>query len=372
MNYTEQSLACVAKRENNNKRKYLVVNPVQGKHVPVSGSAALSMFDALAQKLCSAYGKDFDRTLLVGFAETATAIGARLAVTLDSYYMQTTREVLENAEYLFFTESHSHATEQKLCRNDIDEIIKKIDRIVFVEDEVTTGNTIMKIVDIIEGMYPDTVKFAVASLLNGMDGESMQRYKNKNIDVHYLVKTHHEGYTAIAEKYSGSGEYIAADTTPADITPINITDNYINTRRLCKGSDYEKACEMLADKIISTIPSDIGSAAVIGTEEFMYPAIYTAGRLEKAGVELVRTHSTTRSPIAVSFDEGYPLQKRFELSSLYDSERRTFIYNVQKYDCVIVITDSPRITDEGKASLVHTLENSGNNNIYMFRWCDRD
>ena len=33
--YTEKQLVAVAKRENNTKRNYLVVNRLQGKHVPV-------------------------------------------------------------------------------------------------------------------------------------------------------------------------------------------------------------------------------------------------------------------------------------------------------------------------------------------------
>ena len=67
-----------------------MVNPLQGKHIPVSPGQALKMMDALAAKVRLAYPEE--RLLLVGFAETATAIGARLAVTLDSGYIQTTRE----------------------------------------------------------------------------------------------------------------------------------------------------------------------------------------------------------------------------------------------------------------------------------------
>ena len=145
---TEKNLVAVAKRENNKKRNYLVVNKLQGKHIPVKGNDAFNIFDSLAQKLEKEYNNE--RLLIVGFCETATAIGARLAVYLNSGYMQTTREIIDNVQYLFFTESHSHATEQKLVKNDIDSVINNIDRIIFAEDEVTTGNTIMKIINIIE------------------------------------------------------------------------------------------------------------------------------------------------------------------------------------------------------------------------------
>ena len=73
MEYTEKDLVKIAKRENNTKRNYLVVDPLQGKHIPVVPSKALDLFTALADTFREKY-KD-EKLLLVGFAETATAIG---------------------------------------------------------------------------------------------------------------------------------------------------------------------------------------------------------------------------------------------------------------------------------------------------------
>ena len=53
--------------------------------------------------------------------------------------------------------------------------------------------------------------------------------------------------------------------------------------------------------------------------------------MEKEGAE-VRCHSTTRSPIAVSLEKEYPLHSRYELKSLYDPDRRTFIYDIGNAD----------------------------------------
>lgn len=364
-------MVSIAKRENNNKRKYLVVNRLQGKHIPVSGKTAFNIFDTLAKSVENSYNSN-ERLLLVGFAETATAIGARLAVTLKCNYMQTTREQIDNVEYLYFTESHSHATEQKLVKNDIDLVIDNTDRIVFVEDEVTTGNTIMKIVDIIEKLYPGKVKFAVASLLNGMDEEALSRYSERNINVHYLVKTNHSEYTDIAESFKGDGEYIDKNVTNTNITVTNITESYLNTRRLVNGSDYDNACQKLFQEIKSrTDLSGVESMAVIGTEEFMYPALYAAECFENEGVS-VFSHSTTRSPIVTSTEVDYPLQKRFELVSFYDVGRKTFIYNLKKYDCVIVITDSTYEDLTGVDTLVNALRSVGSSNINIYRWCEND
>lgn len=367
-NYTEKDMVCIAKRENNNKRKYLVVNRLQGKHIPVCGSTAFTAFDALANLVKDEYGSE--RLLLVGFAETATAIGARLAVTLNSRYMQTTREPIDGVEYLYFTESHSHATEQKLVKNDIDSIIDSIDRIVFVEDEVTTGNTIMKIIEIIEKSYGKKIKFSVASLLNGMNEEHLAKYKDKDISVHYLVKTNHDTYTDIADGYNGDGEYVEKDTSGIDYTEIRINDFYINTRRLSTGSEYDSACASLFDKIYDAASfTDVKNILVIGTEEFMYPALYVTRELEKMGLNAL-CHSTTRSPIAVSREQNYPLHKRFELASLYDNSRTTYIYDLKRYDKVIVITDSENNSPVGRYTLVNALKSVGNNNITIYRWCN--
>ena len=51
MNYQQKDLVRIAKRENNTKRNYLVVDPLQGKHVPVEPSKALNLFKSLAEKL---------------------------------------------------------------------------------------------------------------------------------------------------------------------------------------------------------------------------------------------------------------------------------------------------------------------------------
>ncbi len=363
-------MVSIAKRENNNKRKYLVVNKVQGKHIPVSGAAALDVFDSLAEKLQNCYANE--KLLIVGFAETATAIGAELAVKLKCRYIQTTREIIENVDFLYFTESHSHATEQKLVKNDIDNAVNSIDRIIFAEDEVTTGNTIMKIADIIEKLYPDKVSFAVASLLNGMNEDSLQNYKSKNIDIHYLVKTSHDEYTAIAESFKGDGLYSEKNTHICDISVTTITDGYLNTRRLVNGEDYTAACSRLFEEIKSrTELSGINTIAVIGTEEFMYPALYAASRFEQLGKNAY-THSTTRSPITVSAEDDYPLHRRFELASLYDSSRKTFIYDLKKYDCVIIITDSQCNNMTGIYTLVNALKSVGNDNIYVYRWCSNE
>ena len=381
MEYQERDLVKIAKRENNTKRSYLVVDPLQGKHVPVEPSKALNLFKSLASKLQGKY--EGERLLLIGFAETATAIGAQAAITLGTKYIQTTREVIPDVSYLFFSEAHSHATEQKLVKDDIDRVINETDRIVFVEDEVTTGNTIMNIIRIIRREYQRKIKFAVASLLNGMTEEYLKIYQEEEIDLHYLVKTDHSGYSAIAEKYHCDGLSIRAiqeDHTQEKLA-VSIQDKiwnelphiisiprWMNARRFVDAKQYETACKKLAETVIAETSVKQGERVlVIGTEEFMYPALLTGQEIEKMGCE-VRSHSTTRSPIAVSTEEEYPLHCRYELRSLYDPDRKTFIYDLESYDRVIVMTDSALVSLKGLETLTYALRMK-NENITVIRWC---
>lgn len=380
MKYQEKDLVKIAKRENNTKRSYLVVDPLQGKHVPVEPSKALNLFKSLAEKLQGKY--EGERLLLIGFAETATAIGAQAAITLGTKYIQTTREVIPDVSYLFFSEAHSHATEQKLVKDDIDRVINETDRIVFVEDEVTTGNTIMNIIRIIRREYQRKIKFAVASLLNGMTEEYLKIYREEEIELHYLVKTDHSGYSAIAEKYHCDGLSIRAiqeDHTQEKLA-VSIQDKiwnelphiisipgWMNARRFVDAKQYETACKKLAETVIAETSVKQGERVlVIGTEEFMYPALLTGQEIEKIGCD-VRCHSTTRSPIAVSTEEEYPLHCRYELCSLYDPERKTFIYDLENYDRVIVMTDSALASLKGLETLIYALRMK-NENISVIRW----
>lgn len=364
--YIESDLVRIAKRENNTKRNYLVVNRLQGKHIPVKPSAAMEMFQKLAESLREAYRDE--NLLLVGFAETATAIGAAVAVELGTKYIQTTREVIPDVEYIFFSEEHSHATEQKLVKNDMDLCMKEIDRIVFVEDEVTTGKTILNIIGMLEKLYPATVQYSVASLLNGMDEAALQLYADKNIKLHYLVKTNHDAYGAIAEQFAGDGTYVNCNTSEqGDFTELCM-GGVVNARRLVDAKAYKEACETLWGQIEGTLHKELtGRILVLGTEEFMYPALYTAKRLEQKGVE-VFNHATTRSPIAVSTEAEYPLHVRYELRSLYDKDRVTFVYDIDVYDTVLIVTDSHSGETEGINSLVNAVHQK-NKKIFCIRWC---
>lgn len=403
--YSESELVTIARRENNNKRNYLVINKLQGKHIPTAPSKALKMFYELAKLVKKEYLKE--RLLIIGFAETATAVGATLAVCTDSLYMQTTRENVEGADYLYFTESHSHATEQRLVRDSFESALDRVDRIVFAEDEITTGNTILNIVNLIKKEFHGKFSFSAASIINSMDKAAENIYKEQNISCHYLLKTNHEMYGLWAESFKINGGYMGVIKDlegmewKKDIFELQ-AGGYQDARCITKGEVYQNACEKLwrqikteffrnpfkidkteklkknAEEILASVnPAESnrisntnksGKILALGTEEFMYPALYAAFKMEEMGYD-VKFHATTRSPIIVSDSCSYPLHEKFELRSLYDKDRVTYIYQLDKYDKVFIITDAKKGQTDGISSLVNALKSCGNTNISIVRWC---
>ncbi len=366
--YTEQELAAVAKRENNKKRTWLVVNRLQGKHVPVSPGKALRMFGSLAELLLEEYRGE--RLLLIGFAETATAVGAAVAEKLGALYIQTTREQIQDVEYFYFSEQHSHATEQKLVKDDLDRVMERVDRIIFIEDEITTGNTIRNIIELLKKAYPGCAGFSAASLLNGMAKTYQEEYAKSGIRLHWLLRTCHDSYEERAADCRGDGICHGCDSSlPAVVPEEYRISGCRDARRLTDGTLYKTACRQMGREAVERLQPVRGERIlVIGTEEFMYPALVLASMLEeKTG--WVRCHSTTRSPILVSSEAWYPLHERYELRSLYDRQRTTFLYDLSAYDRVCMVTDAGEEEKEGLYSLINALVSCGNERICVIRWC---
>ena len=198
----------IAKRENNTKRGFLIVNRVQAKHIPADPDETLRLFGQLSDKVQSAYpGTPPEKLLIVGFAETATAISAKVAADIGTHYIQTTREDVPGSDFLYFSEEHSHATEQRLVRSGLDRLLQNIDRVLFIDDEVTTGKTILNIINVMRREYPFPLQFSAVSLLNGMTDEHLQKYADEGIDVLYLHKLDNFDYESRVRDIPADGDY---------------------------------------------------------------------------------------------------------------------------------------------------------------------
>ena len=148
-------------------------------------------------------------------------------------------------------------------------------------------------------------------------------------------------------------------------------DGRKDTRLGVLSEEYQKACENLAFEILKKFDMNNKSILIMGTEEFMYPSIF-CGKLilEKCNCKSVKTHSTTRSPIIASECKNYPIKNRTLLKSFYDNERKTYIYNLDKYDKIIIITDSLNLNMNGVKDLVLALRAYKNDDINIVRWVE--
>ncbi len=375
--YQLQDLLRVARRLRNNRRPWLYVNPLQGKHIPAPPTEVWNLFQCLADRLTAAYPTE--KLLIIGFAETATAIGTAVSVLCPSaaYTMTTTRENIPDTRYLFFTESHSHATEQRLAVDGLEEALGQVERVVFVEDEVTTGSTIWKLITALREAYPQyTGGFAIASLLNSMTDERLQYFQEQHVPLHWLLQIP-AGYGLdqlehIPEGEDGEPEHIPEAPETLEPTVSGRGEACWNPRLVSPRQAAVQGMETFVRDVLMQIPEteNLRSILVLGTEEFMLPGIALGKALEdRFPAAEVRFHATTRSPISVFDLPDYPLHRRFSLPSLYDPARQTYLYDLRPYDLVLIATDAVHAQDSvGLRALLQALRDGGNSSIYAFQW----
>lgn len=397
---------CISKRDGNKKRPYLILNKLQAKYIPVHPSETIDMFANLGSQI-DLGEEDVAcpmNIIVVGFAETATAIGAEVAsVVQDRYpsynvtFLPTTREVYtvgpdgKEPDKIEFTEDHSHAVEQILYANK--ELLKFAHYIIFAEDEVTTGNTIRHCVEKLKTITD--ARYIVASLMNCMDDDEMQKFKELGISVYWLIKTDKGGFDDYVTEYDVSDEIEmseAYDSARFDIKETDVVYNkfdYTSDNILLDGEgeevltkyciinnprfgvnvrSYRTRCNKIAynisrsDSVINRI-KELGKKITdtkilcIGTEECMYPAIVLAKAFEKIGADSY-VQATTRVPTCVHVEGEETLKNRYTVESLY-GDRVNYVYNLDKYDTVYIITDGTKRPNE----LLKVLESFGNKNI---------
>lgn len=374
----------VEHRSNNLKRDYLFVNKKQCKHIPSSPLEMLSMCELLSDKILDKIKNnigDTDKVLVIGFAETATAIGNavgdRLLAELGKrvYITQTTREYVEDSvEMIEFLEEHSHATNQKLLTYKENPInVYEYSYILFVEDEISTGNTILNFIRAFENKY-GAMKYGVASICNWQNKTDREKFNNKSIDVFYLISGDIKDINA--KMLLNEEENRATSSVTKEITPdgyimyspcsVKVTDgDAFRVTRLGRNtplniSGITDTLERIAKE------NNVKSIRIIGTEEFMYIPILAGAKLESEGFDVI-CHSTTRSPIDIIDRQSNVLgtkdaiRTKYKIQSLYSKNRDTYIYNIdENTDMTFLITDGT-ITDNYIAYIFEIMSISSKN-----------
>lgn len=344
--YNQERILRIAKRFNNTKRSYLLVNPLQAKHLPVKPSESLEMMKTLGHQLARKYP---NTTLVVGFAETATAIGAVVADCMPAgcVYIHTTREnYLTSADWILFLEEHSHAVEQKLDADNLLQYISSSQTIIFVDDEISTGKTLINMISQLKKKYPVLCEkeLVAASLLNRVSDANLKKMNEIGIKCEFLVKLEDDDYEQVVRDVSIE--------EAVQVKPVKLklsyqalkADGFSDPRIGVKAKTYMQNCSDVAEEFCARFLYRIAPESrvlVLGTEECMYPALAVAEKMEQMGDYCVFCHATTRSPIGVCSVVNYPIHSGSKIQSFYSNTRDTYIYNLGPYDAVVVVSDTP-------------------------------
>ncbi|GAA2284916.1 phosphoribosyltransferase [Streptomyces hawaiiensis] len=151
----------------NPKRAHLLVSNVLGKHVPQSPSVVYGYGWELGRRVRELLGDDeARRAVVLGYAETATGLGHCVAdgLGLAPYLHSTRRPVAGLDPAGGFEESHSHATSHLLLPED-PALLAGEGPLVLVDDEFSTGNTVLNTVRDLHARYPRR-RYVVVALVD--------------------------------------------------------------------------------------------------------------------------------------------------------------------------------------------------------------
>lgn len=329
----------IAKRDGNPLRDYLIVNKTQSKHYPSDPRETASRCAEMGEellKLCPS-----GKCLAVVFSETAVGIGALAASVLGErcFLISTTREEFSDCyNCVTFQEAHSHAPLHKLrVRGDINP--DELSHIFIIDDEFTTGNTVKALAEKILA----NCKIPISAHSFAASRESVSALENIGVRVYAKYIYDELPDQKFPEEFSADEPERLKD--PDKIVELNSLYDIrlgVNCKRYFDES--ERLCEAALRELRDDI-STAKSARIIGTEELCLPPILLGKMLAKKGIK-TQVHGVTRSPILPADAENYPIKTRSVLPSLYDGERTVYLYNSEKCDVTIIMTDAPKICDE--------------------------
>ncbi|CAM4459550.1 pyrimidine operon attenuation protein/uracil phosphoribosyltransferase [Paenibacillus endophyticus] len=393
----------------NKKRSFLFVSKVLGKHIPVRPHVSLLSGAALGLLYQQFKGRDLpvrieelleafeapetagdiygrmkkrkmavnEKTLFIGFAETATALGHSMFDMFEgeASFLHTTRESIAYMNSCIdFEEEHSHATTHRCYALD-PAIFQEAETIVLVDDEMTTGKTAVNIIHDLHARYGKK-DYIVASLLDWRSDEDIQRFSELEdelgVEVHCLsLITGQIVVSGTPIESAGEAEGLLKSIQAPDINVLyanhrfaalasrNGEVSYVqHTGRF--GLTSEESC--LLDREVEEAAAFLreyhtgGKTLCMGTGEFMYIPMRIAAEL--GGNTWYQ--SSTRSPIHPSSNSSYAVRSAYRFASPEHADVMNFMYNIPhgSYDEMFLFMER-EIASEQMAELQQVLISLG-------------
>jgi hypothetical protein len=313
------------------KRGFVFVSKVLGKHVPVRPHVMRKTQQLLSEKL-----QLDEPSLFIGMAETATALGQGVYESyLQSHpeeqhlYLQSTRYRLNQPLLLQFEETHSHATELWLHQpiDPLDQsMIDTVRSLVLVDDEISTGKTLLHLAEAFRNKHPKLEKVYFVSLIDWL-GEENRSLLQTQLPIPIFFHSLLEGSYRFQENGSFDPGIAPSAVGNGDFKDSILPEQFGRlgvSRKLNLPLDY-----MIEE--LNLIEND--RVLVLGTGEFSYPPFLLAEELEKRGYD-VRFHTSTRSPLR----PGGILGNALQFTDNYHDEIPNYLYNAnpEAYDQIFV------------------------------------
>ncbi|MER5306634.1 phosphoribosyltransferase [Streptomyces sp. NPDC002773] len=366
----------------NPKRAHLLVSSVLGKHVPQRPSVVYGSGLDLGRRVRALLGdEEAARSVVLGYAETATALGHAVAdgLGLAPYLHSTRRPVAGVARAGGFEESHSHATSHLLLPED-PKLLAGDGPLVLVDDEFSTGNTVLNTVRALHERYPRD-RYVVVALVDMRSASDLGRLDAFAAEIGARVDlisgaagtvrlpegVLEKGQALVTEHESPYEPAPGPSAHPASVRialgwPHGIPDGGRHGFTPEHRAALEAALPAMADRIAEALgtPTEEEASAealpapaqppagprvlVLGFEELMYAPLRLGTALEDAGHD-VRYSTTTRSPVLAVDDPGYAIRTRLVFPAHddpADGPGERYAYNVAGagFDAAVVVIDS--------------------------------
>lgn len=345
-----------------------------GKHVPQSPSVVYGYGFALGRRVRELLGTEDARAAVVlGYAETATGLGHCVAdgVGLAPYLHSTRRPVPGITPAGGFEESHSHATSHLLLPQD-PRLLAGDGPLVLVDDEFSTGNTVLNTIRDLHARHPRE-RYVIVALVDMRSAADLGRLEDfaREIGARVDLVVAASGTVKLPEGVLEKGqalvaEYESADRdtagpapgrapapgeasppgrapTPgqvpgpgsvpasADVSapgraprhrthpaatrvelgwPRGVPDGGRHGFTPGHRVRLDGALPAMAARIAEALPAGARRVLVLGFEELMYAPLRLARELEQVVAAEVRYSTTTRSPVLALDDPGYAIRTR--------------------------------------------------------------
>ncbi|MBN0044810.1 phosphoribosyltransferase [Streptomyces actuosus] len=364
----------------NPKRAHLLVSNVLGKHVPQSPSVVYGHGLALGRRVRDLLGADeSDRAVVLGYAETATGLGHAVADGLATApYLHSTRRPVPGVDPAGgFEESHSHATSHLLLPEDA-ALLAGDGPLVLVDDEFSTGNTVLNTVRDLHARYPRGryVVVALVDMRSAADAarlEDFARELGARVDLvaaasgtvrlpegvleqgRRLVAAHESGpagpqaFDGPEDPHPAGGDASGrprGHVARVDLHwPHGLPDGGRHGFTPRHRARLESALPAMAARLAEALPKGARRVHVLGCEELMYAPLRLARELEQITCTEVRYSTTTRSPVLAVDDPGYAIRSRLVFpahDTPADGPGDRYAYNVAGagFDAVVAVVDS--------------------------------